>query len=283
MISQPDCSAGLPPRRAAVRIGPTRLSYLEWGAEGRALLLLHGITSSARGWWRVAPALAARGYRVYALDMPGHGESDEVDDYRVEALAELVGAAMRAIGLASATMIGHSWGGATALALASSAGGRGLVERVALEDPALQMGLPRAAQVLPGFLEGVGDPPERTLPWLRERNPDWYECDFLWKAEALVQCRAAAVRAVFVGGEGWNLPAGVGAVDVPLLLLAADPRYTVILPEAQAIATRSLRPGLGRMLTIPGTTHNMHRGPAGFEATLAALGAWLAETEPNRL
>ena len=54
-----------------------RFHYLSWGAERTerpAALLLQGITSSARSWVRVGPALADR-YRVYALDMRGHGDS----------------------------------------------------------------------------------------------------------------------------------------------------------------------------------------------------------------
>lgn len=54
-----------------------RFHYLSWGAERTELpgiVLLHGITSSALSWIRVGPALADR-YRVYALDMRGHGDS----------------------------------------------------------------------------------------------------------------------------------------------------------------------------------------------------------------
>src|SRR5438105_230233 len=54
-----------------------RFHYLSWGAEQTdypCVLLLHGITSSALSWVRVGPALANR-YRVYALDMRGHGDS----------------------------------------------------------------------------------------------------------------------------------------------------------------------------------------------------------------
>src|SRR5579883_1666503 len=54
-----------------------RFHYLTWGAERTdlpAALLLHGITSNALSWVRVGPALADR-YRVYALDMRGHGDS----------------------------------------------------------------------------------------------------------------------------------------------------------------------------------------------------------------
>jgi pimeloyl-ACP methyl ester carboxylesterase len=38
-------------------------------------VLVHGVTSSSRTWWRVGPALAERGYRVLAVDLRGHGAS----------------------------------------------------------------------------------------------------------------------------------------------------------------------------------------------------------------
>ena len=56
----------------------------------------------------------------------------------------------------------------------------------------------RAAR-LPNYSAGLGDPPEVTLPTVRANNPDWHEHDFFWKGEALQQCRAAAVRGLFVG------------------------------------------------------------------------------------
>ena len=42
---------------------PPALSYLEWGSRGKpAAVLLHGITSNAQAWWRVAPALIERDF-----------------------------------------------------------------------------------------------------------------------------------------------------------------------------------------------------------------------------
>jgi pimeloyl-ACP methyl ester carboxylesterase len=38
-------------------------------------VLVHGVTSSSRSWWRVGPALAERGFRVLAVDLRGHGAS----------------------------------------------------------------------------------------------------------------------------------------------------------------------------------------------------------------
>jgi pimeloyl-ACP methyl ester carboxylesterase len=280
MTNSTDCTAGLAPRRAYIRVNGTRLSYLEWGQQGRPLVLLHGITSTARAWWRAAPTFVAQGYHVYALDMPGHGESDETDDHRIENIAGLAGAAMRELDLAGAAMIGHSWGGATALVLASADEGPDLLSRAALVDPAPRMSAAWGAERLPTYLAGLGQPPEETLPAVRANNPDWHECDIFWKGEALQQCRPAAVRGLFIGSGEWNLTTRFAQADMPLLLLVADPQYTVIAPDVLAAAERALRPGLGRVVHLPGTTHNMLRGDS-YEATMAALTAWLAETGEN--
>jgi pimeloyl-ACP methyl ester carboxylesterase len=270
-----DCFAGATPSRGHLQAGVTRLAYLDWGGQGAPLLLLHGITSSARSWWRVAPVLAAQGYHVYALDLPGHGESAETNDHRIANIAALVGAAIRALGLDRPTLLGHSWGGAAALALAADE--RALLARAVLVDPALRLSAAMAEDRLSFFLQGVGDPPEVTLPTIRANNPDWHECDVFWKGEAFQQCRADAVRGLFLESGEWDIAADVAQVDIPLLMLVADPQYTVIAPDALAAAERALRPDLGRIAVIPGTTHNMHRG-GGFDATMRALTAWLAET-----
>lgn len=265
-----DCFGGLAPRRDQVQAGTTRLSYLEWGTSGAPLVLLHGITSSARGFWRVAPALVAQGYHVFALDMPGHGQSEETDDHRIDNIAAIVDAALRA--------------GAGA-----AGGGRPLLERgdgpgagrrhpaaagaVVLIDPALRMDPLRGAESLPRYLDGVGMPLEATLDAVRAANPDWHECDVLWKGEAFRQCRAEAVRGLFVNSGTWDLTCRPAQVDIPLLLLVADPQYTVIAPRDLAAAERALQPGLGQLVTVYGTNHNMLRG--GYGVVMPILLEWL--------
>ena len=54
----------------------TRWATLSWGVgHDPPILLLHGVTSNAQIWWRIGRALAAAGYRVIAIDMPGHGRT----------------------------------------------------------------------------------------------------------------------------------------------------------------------------------------------------------------
>jgi pimeloyl-ACP methyl ester carboxylesterase len=262
--------------RGYVRVGATRLSYLDWGGEGQPALLLHGITSDAAALWRVAPALIAAGLRPVALDMPGHGESDVSQAHDIDTVAGLAGGAIEALGLREVTLVGHSWGGATALALAGGEHpARRALARVALVDPALGIDPEWGAARLPDYTEGVGEPFAVGLPAIRAKNPAWLDEDVHWKALAMERCRREQVAGFFLPPAAWDLIDRLSRVAVPLLILVAEPAHTVIPPERLAEARRALVPGLGRLVQVPGTNHNMFRGP-GYEPTMAALLAWIA-------
>ena len=88
-----------------------RFHYLSWAAERTdrpSALLLHGITSSALSWVRVGPALADR-YRVYALDMRGHGVSIKppAGAYSLRHTAADAAAFIEALGLERPMVMGH--------------------------------------------------------------------------------------------------------------------------------------------------------------------------------
>jgi pimeloyl-ACP methyl ester carboxylesterase len=266
----------VPATRGTVQAGPTQLSYLDWGGDGPAALLLHGITSDARAWWRAALQLRDAGRRVIAMDMPGHGASEMSRAHEIDAIGALAGDAVVALGLRELLLIGHSWGGATALALASGAHpARELLASVVLVDPALGMSAAWGEARLPFYLEGVGEPAAVNAPRLRARNPDWLDEDVHWKALALEQCRAEQVRGFFTPAADYSLAPRLADVGAPLLLLVADPAHTVIAPERLAEARAVLAGGDARIVELPGTTHNMLRGHS-YAPTMDALMGWIA-------
>lgn len=57
---------------------PTQVNFIERG-EGAPVILVHGLAASLRDWDYLLPELAAAGYRGYALDLLGHGESPKPD------------------------------------------------------------------------------------------------------------------------------------------------------------------------------------------------------------
>jgi len=92
------------------------LHYVEWGDRDRPTLILqHGGNDHARSWDRLARALSDR-FRVVAPDLRGHGDSGWSSDgnYSVNACVYDLRALYRALGVETAAIIGHSFGGMVA-------------------------------------------------------------------------------------------------------------------------------------------------------------------------
>lgn len=96
---------------------PAKLYAEELGA-GPPVVLLHGLGGSGYEWRYMVPALA-RHHRVIAIDLRGFGRSDKPRDQHYTAVEQ--GAYIRAFleqrGLRGVTLVGHSFGGAVAIAV----------------------------------------------------------------------------------------------------------------------------------------------------------------------
>jgi pimeloyl-ACP methyl ester carboxylesterase len=82
-------------------------------------LLLHGWPEDGSAWTAVAPLIDAAGVRVVAPDLKGFGASDAPRrGYDPATLADETSQLVRALGARRATLVGHDWGGAVAVATA---------------------------------------------------------------------------------------------------------------------------------------------------------------------
>lgn len=91
-----------------------RLAYQDEG-QGDAILLLHGMAGSSQTWRSVIRPLS-RKYRVIAPDLLGHGSSAKPrSDYSLGAFAVLLRDLLDELGVARATVVGHSLGGGVAM------------------------------------------------------------------------------------------------------------------------------------------------------------------------
>ena len=77
------------------------------------VVLVHGFTQTRRSWARLAPAIAAGGHEVVAVDAPGHGRSGAHRDADLVEGARLLGETG-----GRAAFVGYSMGGRLALHLA---------------------------------------------------------------------------------------------------------------------------------------------------------------------
>ena len=97
---------------------PWRMHYNEVGV-GHPVIMIHGGGPGATGWsnFNQNMRFLADKYRCLAVDMPGWGQSGEVEPGTVNPAAALLGF-MDALGLEKAAFLGNSMGGAATLSFA---------------------------------------------------------------------------------------------------------------------------------------------------------------------
>ena len=248
--------------RTMVEAAGIPFSSIEWGRPtGRPLVLIHGVTASARVWWRVGPALAATGRRVIAVDLPGHGRTGHWrGHHRFGDNAADVAAWIRAAGLAlpELQIVGHSWGAMTAAALP----GVGILPAtlVLLDPPAVSHA--RISQM-------ASDPSEQPYPdrasaiaHLAAANADWSPGDVEAKAEALVELDIDAARSVLLDNGDWD----GGLADIAVATTAgvltwvvrADPAVGGFVPDERLPAFQAVV-GRTRVITLAGAPHAPQR------------------------
>ena len=90
-----------------------RISYDEYGAGERPLVLIHGLLMNRRMFDRLGPEMAERGNRVITVDLLGHGRSDrpaEMSQYSMTFFARQVEALLDHLEIDSAVIGGTSLG-----------------------------------------------------------------------------------------------------------------------------------------------------------------------------
>lgn len=112
--------ASHPPLGRFVTVEGTRLHVLQAG-EGPDLVLIHGASGNMRDFtFDLVPRLIDR-YRVTVVDRPGLGHSDRLDrdGATIFEQADVLVAAVHQLGVERPLVLGHSYGGAVALAWAT--------------------------------------------------------------------------------------------------------------------------------------------------------------------
>jgi 3-oxoadipate enol-lactonase len=221
-----------------VTVSGIRLAYQVSGAPDAApMLLLHALGEQAATWAPVTAPFAER-YRVFALDLRGHGRSEWPGTYSFQLMRDDVVGVIEQLGLRKITLVGHSMGGTVAYLVAMSRPDQ--VGRLIIED------------VPPPF------PRNRAIP---ERPPG--PLDFDWPVVP------AIVSQVNKGDPAaWD---HLERITAPTLLIGGGPESHIPQDRLAAVAARI--PSC-ELVTIPAGHHVHTTRPAEFAGTV--LG-WLPD------
>lgn len=238
------------------------LATRHWGDGDRSILLLHGLSSNAAGWWRLGADLGDRGWAVVAADLRGHGDSPRGDGYALAAYAEDV----LALGDRWDVVLGHSLG--AAVAVTASRLEPGFAAGLVLQDPALTMGTGSPEDVLGWVLEAHEWPP--TPEAVSEANPGWHPEDCRIKVAALIESGPDVVRATIADNWPWDLIRPTSGVEVPTVVLGSDPGEGGIVPVTIGEWFSAEVPCVEYRM-IGGVGHSAHREQARYQTYLEAV------------
>lgn len=190
-----------------------RLAWHEAG-EGRPVLLLHGLFSSAwMNWIKFghAAAIAARGFRVIMPDLRAHGESDKPHDaaaYPPDVLARDAEALIAHLALTDFDLGGYSLGGRTAVRMMIG-GAR-----------------PRRAVVAGMGLQGLLDTGTRAAHFRRilEQLGSWPKGSPEWMVEAFLKTTKGdgVAMAALLGSFVDSTREDIGTIAAETLVLQGD-------------------------------------------------------------
>ncbi len=257
---------------------------------GPPLLLVHG-SGGASGMWG-EPALAhLSGYRILAVDLPGHGASDDpagAERVRLDSVLDDLTRVLDVAGVRSCPWVGYSMGGRIALAAAVLHSSR--VTRLVLESasPGIADERERADRRVRDHELATRIEREGVEAWAQE-----------WERQPLFAGRTSAAGPAAAGFvalrranratslAAWLRGMGSGVqpefwgrlarIDVPTLLLTGehDRKYTAIASRMSRMLPTS------EQVVVPGAGHTVHlETPADWGRVVAGFLSGPVGTRP---
>lgn len=217
-------------------------AYYEQHGDGRTVVLLHGGMLTIDLAFGALIPLLARGRRVIALELQGHGRTADIDrDITLAGQADDVVGLLDHLGLARADVCGFSWGGLVALETA-----------VRHPDRVDRLVLAAVHTRADGYHAEIRDPEQYATSTRMPTEEDFasmlaeYERYGLSSFETVV----AKINPIVVAEENWT-PAQLAGVSAPTLVMIGDHDFVRV---DHAVAMQETIPD-ARLAVVPGATH----------------------------
>ena len=218
--------------------GDWRIAYEARGAEGNAIIFVHGWSADRSSWHQQMHGLET-GRRLVAVDLIGHGESDAPEtEYSKSLFAESVAAVMDDLDIERAILVGHSMGVTVARQFYRLYPDR--VEALVAVDGAMipmsperldQMMAPLRRSDYKEVMETMMEQMSAVAPGLSTEDAEHLKAVTLSTPQHVLLGSAEASR----DPEVWK----PDPIEVPLLvLMAKNPFSPVPLDENQALVRR---------------------------------------------
>jgi pimeloyl-ACP methyl ester carboxylesterase len=226
--------------------------FYEGGREGSRppVVLIHGAGGTHLYW----PAEVRRltGYRVFAIDLPGHGKSAKRGQQAIPGYTHDILEWLDVVGLHRAVFVGHSMGSAIALNLA-------------LEHPEHALGIALLGAgakltVNPTLLEGAASPTtfpntvERVVSWSFSKNAP--KRLLVLAGKRMAQTRRSVLHGDFLACNEFDEMARIERIEKPTLVVcgAEDKmtpvRYAQYLADRIPNANLKVIPDAGHMVML---------------------------------
>ena len=255
-----------------------RLAYKRYGA-GPSLIILHGLLGAGGNWHTLSSKVFGQHAEVFTVDQRNHGRSPHSDVFDYPSMVADLETFMDDHGLPSATMLGHSMGGKTAMHMALTHPER--VDGLIVVDMAPRDYLPRHTDLFDALraLDLTAYPSRRAIDAaLAERIASYPVRQFLLK------------NLIYDGARGFTWKMNLDGIfrNYDRINTVLDPRLTFDGPtlfirgEASDYITDTDVPAIrmqfpqAKLVTIAEAGHWVHAdAPQAFaEAVVAFLGAF---------
>lgn len=238
----------------------------------RSVVLVHGSFGQSRLWDPVVSHLP-RGYRVFALDMPGHGDSDWRETYGIACIIEAITAVTNAAP-GPVLLGGHSMGAAACMAAAAELGGRlagvAFLDIDPMPPPSQAAHLNEVGKRPPRVFASFDDLVARESRMAPGATPETHrhmaehcyrQVEGGWMQKFDQQFLAQA--------ETWDMRPHLPAITVPALVLRGA-KSTVMSQQGFDDLLAGLPDRRG--IHVPGASHQLHlEQPVAVAAELAAF------------